>query len=104
MCFLDADFGLQVNAAFKNPHGHLHTWFHLTMALQFSVFAEFSIILSIAGLLFTALGIFWKMFTFSMLMLEYYEMQLCILLQIYTLMGKWALHKHIQTVQIVLKN
>lgn len=104
MHFLDADFGLQVNAAFENPHGCLHTLFHFTMALQFSAFAEFSIVLSIAGLVFTALGTFWKMFTFFMLMLEYYEMQLCILLHIYTLVGKWALHKHIQTVQIVLKN
>jgi len=48
------------------------------MALQFSAFAEFSIILSIEGLLFTALETFWKTFTFSMLMLEYYEMQLCL--------------------------
>lgn len=58
------------------------------MALQFSAFAEFSIILSIAGLLFTALGTFWKMLTFSTLTLEYYEMQLCMLLHICTLVGR----------------
>lgn len=57
------------------------------MTLQFSAFAEFSIILGIAGLLFTALGTFWKMFTFSTLTLEYYEMQLPMLLHIYTLVG-----------------
>ena len=73
-------------------------------SMQFSDFAEFSTTLSIAGLLFTALGTFWKMFTFSLLMLKYYEMHLCNLLHIYTIGGKCALHKHIQTVQIVLKN
>lgn len=90
--FLTCWFGAAgINCFWKTTRPSLHM-VSLHYGIAYLSLFYFSFMLSIAGLLFTS---FRKMFAFSLLMLEYYERKLHILLHIYTLLGKWALHKHI---------